>query len=511
VQRAAVLLVVVYLAVMAPVAHRRAVGDYLKETDLYHYYAPDADRLRAGLPPANPFNGPGYPALLLLTHPLTGDHFASGKWLALAAAGVAALAAARLFGRLLGEEAVLPGLLFLVTSADFARFSVQATTDMPFLALAILAVLAAAGGANHAWARAVAAGALTGLAWLVRYNGLFLVPSCLVGLATATTAGTRPHRVLRAGLYLACALAVASPWLVANYRLHGSPVHSLNYLNVAAAAYGYPSDQDGMRLLANIFRSPRDVARHDPRRFGIRYVRNLVSTLANTLGTPLAVLPLGLLAIAGAVRVVRRSRPGPAIVLPVSAGVFILLMAFTHWESRYFLYVGVCYAGLAAHALAGAAARVAARWPDAPRRARLVAVGLALAVLVPALVRAPLRVRDMVRREPVGLVTASAELRRVIDPGARIMARKPHLPYLVGHPWVFLPPVASPEALRAALCREPAELLVYDAPTRTLRPGLSALDDRRRPLPWLRRIYESPRADLVVFAVRREGACPPGG
>jgi hypothetical protein len=33
VQRVGVLLVVVYLAVMAPVAHLRTVGDYFKETD----------------------------------------------------------------------------------------------------------------------------------------------------------------------------------------------------------------------------------------------------------------------------------------------------------------------------------------------------------------------------------------------------------------------------------------------------------------------------------------------
>jgi hypothetical protein len=91
------------------VAHLRTVGDYFKETDYKHYFAPDADRLAAGLVPANPFNGPGYLALFLLLHPLTGDHFTSGKWLALTAAGVIALTAARLFGWLLGEETVVPG------------------------------------------------------------------------------------------------------------------------------------------------------------------------------------------------------------------------------------------------------------------------------------------------------------------------------------------------------------------------------------------------------------------
>src|SRR5262245_688684 len=116
-----------------------------------------------------------------------------------------------------------------------------------------------------------------------------------------------------------------------NHRLHGLPVYSLNYLNVAAAAYGFPSDQDGTRLLADMFRSPFDVVRHDPGRFAVHYLRNVIFTLADTLGNPLAILPLGLLAIGGAVRNMARSPRGPAIVLPVSAGLFILVMAFSHW------------------------------------------------------------------------------------------------------------------------------------------------------------------------------------
>lgn len=505
---AVVVLVLSYLAVMGGIAHRRAVGNYLKETDFYQYYAPDADRLMAGRLPQNPFNGPGYPAMLAFVHPLTGDHFVSGKWLALAAAGVSALAAARLFGRLLGLATVLPGLLFVLTSADFARFSIQATSDMPFLALALLAILAAAGGPDRPWARATVAGGLTGLTWLVRYNGLFLVPSCLLGLVAAGPAGRgRRHPAIRAAAYLACALAVVSPWLVVNHRLHGSPVHSLNYLNVAAAAYGFPPDQDGTRHLAGVFRSPGEVLRHDPTRFVTHYVRNVIGTVANTLGSPLAVLPLGLLAVAGTVRIIRARWSAPAIVLPVSSALFILLMAFTHWESRYFLYVGVCYAGLAAYAVAGASEWAAARWPERPGRAQLAVAGLALAVLAPALVRGPLRMRELLQHEPVELIPASVELRRVVGPAERMMARKPHLPYLAGREWVFLPDVATPEALRAALCREAAGLLVHDNPTRSLRPGLAPLDDRAVAIPWLRRVYESPDAALLVFEVRRDRVC----
>ena len=154
----AMVLVVAYVAVMAWVGHYRVVGDYLKETDFYHLYAPDADRIRSGRPPTQTFNtGPAYPLLLALAFPVTGDHFASGKWISVAAAGVTALAAFQLFRGLFGDRAAPLGLLFVLTSADFARFSVQATTDMPFLAIAVLAMLAISPGIGGGWWRAAVA------------------------------------------------------------------------------------------------------------------------------------------------------------------------------------------------------------------------------------------------------------------------------------------------------------------------------------------------------------------
>jgi 4-amino-4-deoxy-L-arabinose transferase-like glycosyltransferase len=414
------LLVVAYVGVMAWVGARRVVGDYLKETDLYHYYAPDADRLQAGRAPENPFQGPGYPLLLVLASPWSGgNHFTGGKWLALAAATTTALTAAALFRRLLGARTVVPGLLFLLTGADFARYSVQATTDMPFLALAVLAVAVATTDGLRSWARALIAGILTGLAWLVRYNGVFLVPTCLLALATAEQGRDRAHRRLGlAAVFLAAALAVGAPWMVVNHRLHGFPLYNANYLNIAAMAYGWPSDQDGTRPLSTAFHSVGEVVRHDPSRFVAAYFRNLLSTLGNTLGSPLAILPIGILAMAGTGRVLRAGWGARSAALPFSAAVFILLMALTHWESRYFLYVGVCYAGLAALAVVNASDWARERL-GAPAQARLVAVTLALFVLVPALVRTPLRVAELLQQQPTELLPAAAWLRSS-TPDARV-------------------------------------------------------------------------------------------
>ena len=500
------LLVAAFVAIMAWVGSQRVVGDYPSETDLYHYYAPDADRLRAGRAPENPFQGPGYPLLLVLVSPWSGgDHFTGGKWLALAAAATTGLAAAAVFRQLLGARTVVLGLLFVLTNFDFARYSVHASTDMVFLALAVLTIAVLIIEGPRPWVRAVIGGALTGLAWLVRYNGVFLVPTGLLALAAGERNRGRPSRWLRlAAIFLAAALATAAPWMIVNHRRHGSPVYSASYLNIAAMAYGFPPDQDGTRPLSAEFHSLGEVVRYDPLQLLTAYLRNLAVTVRKTLGSPLTAL--GILAVAGAAGVLRGGWRAPAAVLPVSAAALILLMALTHWESRYFLYVGVCYAGLAALAIVDGAEWVRRR-RAAPALGRLVAVTLALCVLVPALGRTHLRVSEVLNRQPTELLSAAAWL-RASTPRARVLARKPHLAYLAGAEWVFLPPVASPEALATVVCQEGVTHVVWDEPTRTRRPSLAGLASSAPGLPWLALAYSSAAGELLVYEVRLDAVCP---
>jgi 4-amino-4-deoxy-L-arabinose transferase-like glycosyltransferase len=305
-------LIAIYAVAMAWIAQHRVVGNYLKETDFYHLYAPDADRIRSGHPPASTFNtGPAYPLFLALAFPVTGDNFESGKWISLAASVVTGLGAFQLFRGLFGHLAGILGLLFILTSADFARFSVQATTDMAFLAVAVLAMLAisrAAAGRGWTWA---VAGGLSGLAYLIRYNGVFLVPT---GVFAMLTSGRRGMSLLRTiALYVVGLLVVVSPWFVLSTRLHGTPFFNRTHLMMAIATYGLRRDLDGVYDAADRFRSVGDVVRHDPGRFLDQYAHNLASTLANTLAVPLAVLPLGALAVGG------RSGP-PDTVRTAAAG-----------------------------------------------------------------------------------------------------------------------------------------------------------------------------------------------
>ena len=116
-------------------------------------------RTRGGSPPGqfpeNPFQGPGYPALLALVGGLTGDYFVAGKWISIVSA--AGVVLARLFALRAPLRAVggRRGHCVVAVSGEFPQFALNATTDAFFLLLC-LAVLSPA---RRAPRRGVARGA----------------------------------------------------------------------------------------------------------------------------------------------------------------------------------------------------------------------------------------------------------------------------------------------------------------------------------------------------------------
>ncbi|MBK7600628.1 MAG: hypothetical protein IPJ07_19790, partial [Acidobacteria bacterium] len=78
-----VLISVAHFVALMFIARQHPYGNFATETDFYHLYAPDAERLAAGQFPANTFQGPGYPATIALIAKMTSsaDLFTVGKWL----------------------------------------------------------------------------------------------------------------------------------------------------------------------------------------------------------------------------------------------------------------------------------------------------------------------------------------------------------------------------------------------------------------------------------------------
>src|SRR5262245_49403062 len=284
-----ILISLIHLLTLAYLARRHPFGNYATETDFYQFYAPDAERLAAIQFPQNTFQGPGYPATLAVVAKLagmSGDLFTVGKWMSVVCAVLCGLLVFVLFARLFGYWAGVGAQLIATVSGEFPQFSINAATDVFFLLLCLTALVVFTGERLAPPWRVALTGALAGAVYLTRYNGLFLPIACLVGITLLDFFKQRwLGRLALSAIFVALFLGVSSPWLIANYKRHGSPFYNTNYLNIATEFYpelvANKTNQDATRALAAAFHSFGDVVGYDPRRLMSRYPANLYKSLRN--------------------------------------------------------------------------------------------------------------------------------------------------------------------------------------------------------------------------------------
>ena len=491
------------LCLFLAVSADRRIGTFGLETDFYGEYAPDAARLRAGEMPANPYQGPGYPAVLALVEGAVKDPFRAGRMISVVSAATVGLLAFALFRRLFGYWSGVGGQLLVLAGGIFPRLAVTASTDVVFLMLC-LAALAAFGRAERSagW-RAGSAGLLTGMAYLTRYNGVFLIPVFLVGIGTLKSFGPGPlRRVWLSGLFLGLAFLVALPWFIANFRHNGSPLFNLNYLNLATEFYGdrFGADKtgDGTAIMGEKFHSWGDVVQYDPLSLLRQYPANLWEGIRHSLSSRLVGPFMGLTAIVGAILAARSARSGFLAISALALAVYFLLMALNHWDARYYLFPAVVYAGLAAYAVVRLG-EWASRRGRGFLRTRLIGA-LAFAGLWALSLRASAAdVRALVRAEPIEVLSACDYLEGQGIREARILARKPHLAFVCQQRDVAFPRVRSVEELRRWVERNPVEYIVVSSVEVTRRREIASLQDPAAAPPWLAAVWVNRNPLFILY------------
>src|SRR5437867_3888002 len=196
-----------------------------------------------------------------------------------------------------------------------------------------------------------------------------------------------------------------------------------------------------------------------------------------SFGASFAVLPVGPLAAAGMVLSVVRDRGRPVLLALSAVGSFILLMALTHWETRYFFLLLACYSGFAAFAIFEIA-----RWVGRVRESGL-AMGAVVAVvtlwiLIPSIPNAVRSVRVTLSRQPVELLPAARHLNSVARPDATVMSLRAQIAYLSRRQWRDMPGANSVDELKTLLSANPPDYLVYERWARRLAKPLAPLGTR---------------------------------
>ena len=497
-------LALICLLTFAYTARTHTFGTYATETDFYHFYAPDAEKIAAGQFPENTYQAPGYPLIILLVSKITGDLFVAGKWVSIISAALIVLLTFQLMARLFGYWVGIGAALIVMVSGQLPQFAIQATTDVFFLmlCLAALSVFTSEQIAAH-W-RVIFTAVITGLAYLTRYNGLFLLAACIFGIVVLDLFNRRlRQRITLAAIFVAVFLITASPWLYFNYKHRGSPFYNTNYLNMATFFYselaGGRINQDGTRELSNVFHSFGEMLSYDPKRIIARYPGNLYDCLDKSINRDLVSPWVGWLAVVGAVLALIERRSKAILLLLAAGAIFFLLMALNHWETRYYFFITPIYAGLAVYAVCRPLELLQARgWLNA-RAFALIPAALVLMMWWTSFNFARQDVARFLATQQTEIISASDYLKSQQVSGARILSRKPNIPYLARQEWVFFPRMKSLNELRAWLKAHPVDYITYGSAELSARRELAALKDPQAAPPWLKPVWTSQNPAFVLY------------
>jgi hypothetical protein len=503
-----ILISLIHLLTLVYLARQHPLGNYATETDFYHFYAPDAERLAARQFPQNTFQGPGYPATLALVAKLagmSGDLFTAAKWMSVVCAVLCGLLVFVLFARLFSYWVGVGAQLIATVSGEFPQFSINAATDVFFLLLCLAALVVFTDERIAPGWRVTLGGALAGAVYLTRYNGFFLPAACLIGITLLDYFKKRwLVRLALSAIFVTLFLAASSPWLIANYKRNGSPVYNTNYLNLATEFYpelvANKTNQDATRALADRFHSFGDVVGYAPRRLMARYPANLYGSLRNSFKETLVnQLVAGMAGFGVLLALVRRRSKNVALVLTAGA-VYLLLMALNHWEARYYFFVMVLYSGFAVFA--------AAEWLGMARSLGwlkyrafvLIPVAMVAAMFALSLAESRKDVTRFLENQPTEIIAARDYLSSIgATGGKRIVARKPHLPYLSRNEWVFFPQVKSLDEFRSWVEANRVDYIAVGKRELKERKELSALGKPENAPDWLKAVWVNDDPVFILY------------
>jgi hypothetical protein len=470
-------------AALAMVFGPHTVGDVFTETDFYGSYGPGARLLQHGHLVASRYAvvGPLFEMLLALAGFVVRDLFLAAELIAVAAMTLTLACWHSLLERRAGAAVAFFTTLFLATNAQFFRYGWSVTTDAPALALQAAALWALFGyrGDSASPRRLLAGGLLAGLAFLTRYSSVALLPAGIAAVALGWSGAPAGRRAAAAGLFTAGFLAPVLPWFAWSATHGGATRFQLQH-NIAFEVFARPHGivwDIYERDMEPQFPTLWSVIARDPLAVAGRMLFNVFDharlDAVKLTGLPLAVAAVAGLWLAWRDGLLARVRP----LLLAGALLFLTLVPAFHSE-RYSLAVLPLWA-------LGAAAFFAS-----PRFALAAGGGwgkllLLPAVLVPALGTTAAFTREVIRQLPVEVREAAAQVRPLVRPGDKVLARKPHFAWYAGMTPLTLPLADTLADWGAAARKTQARWLYFSWPEAEMRPRFEWLLDSTSTAPGL--------------------------
>lgn len=451
------------------------VGSFGVETDFYGLYAKDAQRILHGQMVQERDHGPGFAGLLAVLTLITSDVFESGKLLSFLSALGILITSYCLFSRLVSRKVSFWAVVML--GPVLLPYSFTANIDVVFAFFALLAILLFykyISDRKEVWI--ILTGVASGIATLIRYNGLLLPAGILAIMAIQFVSERESARQkLRAAvIYLIFFAIPLIPWetfLLLEENSASSP--GLN-LALAWEYYGPAGRFDGdqrMSIANNEvnfqYDSFADYLKAQPLAFVKHYGKNLFSYSEQLLGA-FYPFPASHLILAGSFFYFAFAEKYmiSVLIFPLLA---YLGTSLVHFYSRYFLFVVPFLSLLLATFFFNP-------FMESSRKKswgfNWIWIFTIILVLLNTARVSYIKAESILSTEPRHLKSIAGQLKSIVRKDAVILSRKPHLAYLAGIRHEYFPPSGSIEDLIAYAKRSGAQYIEFGKIERNSRPDL---------------------------------------
>lgn len=496
-------LAALYFVVMGFIALKyHVVGDYNVETDFYWSYVPQAKHILQGTIPIEDFHGPAYPVILALIGLFTRDLFHAGVVLSTLAAAAALFFIFGLFKKLFRADIALIGTLLVAVNTTFVQYSYTAGTDMFFLALALASTFFLFKDDELNRRSLIIAAILSGIAYLTRYNGIFIVPAVPAAILLANPFRQEmKERVRTSALFVGVFFLTIAPWGVYCLIEKGSFFYSKNYLNIAYEMFakGRIGWDQYWSVEAKQFTSLTQVIFADPGLFLSTLFRNVIEHASSDLGKLLG-WHIGIFSLGGIILFIREKPSVRVLSYFLLAFVFFGVLLLVFYGERFSLYLLPAYIALALRALTWQRLAEYRFW-------KTLQVGglIGFVLLIWSGTNSLEFNRLTIDSGPQEVVVIGKWFEQNIgegESGKVIIARKPHIAYYLDMQMQLFPYVETYAELVAEMKKTNASYLYFSVMEAGMRPQFRNLLDPRNAPPELRPLTYVAYPPAVLYKVQ---------
>lgn len=315
------------------------IGGYGVETDFYQTYVPEAKSFLTGGFLIDAFRGPIYPILLSLFQKVFLDYYIAGLFINVLSASLALWFIFELFTSIFDRNIAFLSTIFVIFNPIFVQFTYSVGTDMLFFLCSYITLYLFLRRGNDIKTIVLLA-LFTALAYLIRYNGIFLLSIVPIVLLLNVWGSNFKKNLLNLSLYVLLFMLFISPWCIYTYINKGEFFYNHNYWNVAyeyidRGKIGWDTWYSNLSQYHSIY----SIISYNPIHFLIHFISNVFSNYLKFINLVMGLL-VGIFSTAGIIFFVfsHKKNIKQTAYLIISL-IFLAIVNLVFYRDRFYLFL----------------------------------------------------------------------------------------------------------------------------------------------------------------------------